>query len=552
MKRFFQFIGFLLLGSVIYAGGAYDLSYTDKPVTPIPVDTPQYEPLEEEPVQTELIPATVEYGVVNVIKHNNDPLHAYIRYPQAGNETDAVLSEWAHNIYNEMVIGFSAMQQTDPSILGEINVQFDSYLLEDRYAGIFQYGEFSYSLTAEPEEILKTFNIDILSCEFLETYDIFDPEQIESVLTLLNYRLLVEHPSTDGYLEFMDESWLSQVVIGNGGIIVVLPQNTFLPDFFTTLTITLPYMDLGTALLIRGDTPFTPPPDNTPEPTDEPPPPIEVDPPPLDDEELPPDDDDELPPDDDDDSLPADEDELPPQDDDELPPQDDEELPPEDDEEPAIADAPPQSNHIDPTKPMIALSFDDGPGIYTSQLLDLFEYYNIRATLCTVGNLVNTQSESLKRAVEMDCEVIGHSWDHKNLAKMTPEDVKKQLLDTSNTIEAVTGIAKPVFRPPYGAISETLKNVAEELGFAIICWSVDPEDWNTKDAQAVYEAVMEQVTDRAVILSHEMYETTLEAYTRLIPELLLEGYQFITVSELLTHVHGTLKPGQVYYSGVPQ
>ena len=552
MKRFFQFIGFLLLGSVIYAGGAYDLSHTDPRPTPTPVETPAYQPAEEEPVQTELMPAIVDYGAVNVIKHNNDPLHAYIRYPQAGNETDAVLSEWAHNTYNEMVIGFSAMQQTDPSILGEINVQFDSYLFEDRYAGIFQHGEFSYSLTAEPEEILKTFNIDILSNKFLETFDIFDPEQVESVLTLLNYRMLVEHPSTDGYLEFMDESWLSQVVIGNDGIIVVLPQNTFLPEFFTTMTVTLPYMDLGTALRIRGDTPYTPTPDHTPDPTEEPPPPVDVDPPPLDDDESFPADDEEQPPEDDDESIPADDDESLPADDEVTPPEDDEELPPEDDEGPVIAEAPPQSDHIDPTKPMIAISFDDGPGMYTSQFLDLFEKYNIRATFCTVGNLVNTQREQLKRAVEMDCEVIGHSWDHKNLAKMTPEDVKKQLLDTSNTIEAVTGASKPAFRPPYGATSETLKSVAEELGFAIICWSVDPEDWNSKDAQAVYDAVMEQVSDRAVILSHEMYESTLEAYTRLIPELLLEGYQFITVTELLTHVHGTLKPGQVYYSGVPQ
>jgi peptidoglycan/xylan/chitin deacetylase (PgdA/CDA1 family) len=149
----------------------------------------------------------------------------------------------------------------------------------------------------------------------------------------------------------------------------------------------------------------------------------------------------------------------------------------------------------------------------------------------------------------MGCEVIGHSWDHKNLAKLPAEDVRKQLMETNSTIEAVTGVAPTMFRPPYGAVSDTMKSVAEELGLAIINWNVDPEDWNTKDADAVYNAVMEQVKDRAIILSHEIYGSTLEAYTRLIPELLSQGYQIVTVSELLFYTHGRLTPGQVYYNG---
>ena len=175
--------------------------------------------------------------------------------------------------------------------------------------------------------------------------------------------------------------------------------------------------------------------------------------------------------------------------------------------------------------------------------------YNIRATFCTLGNLVHTQSDALLRAVELDSEVIGHSWDHKNLAKLSAEDVKKQLINTSNVIEDVTGTRVLKFRPPYGAVSDTMKDVAAELGYAIIYWSVDPGDWDTKDPDVIYNEVMKEVKDGSIVLSHEIYKSTLLAYERLIPELLSQGYQFLTVSELLQYKHGRLTPGHIYYDG---
>jgi peptidoglycan/xylan/chitin deacetylase (PgdA/CDA1 family) len=106
-----------------------------------------------------------------------------------------------------------------------------------------------------------------------------------------------------------------------------------------------------------------------------------------------------------------------------------------------------------------------------------------------------------------------------------------------------------MFRPPYGAVSDTMRDVAHELGFAIIYWSVDPEDWNTTDSEAVFDSVMQQTKDGSIILSHEIYKSTLIAYQRLIPELLSRGFQFVTVSELLSYRIGELTPGDVYYNG---
>jgi len=501
MRKYFQLCGILILAVVLFSISAvafpHLMTIPEKPPEP-PPQTPQPDIRGDEPYH-----AVIQYGSSDIIKHNNGPLFTYIRYPQAGNSTDEVISNWAHDLYNNIFMEFQHVQQTEPSAIGEINVHFDSYLTDNRYAGIFQNGEFSYSLSVPPEEVVKTFNIDLSNSKFLDSTDILDYSQSESILSLLKDRTAFEHPDTAAHLSFIDESWLNQLVIAEDGIMVVLERYKYFPDTFQTLTVTLPYDYLDTALLIRTDPPLvvppTPTPTSTPDPgegttggTDGQTDPTETDPP--------------------------------------------------------AHDVPPQGD-IDPSKPIIALSFDDGPGIYTNQFLDLFEQYGIRATFCTIGNLVNTQTDALARAVSMGSEVIGHSWDHKNLAKLSADAVRKQLTDTRDVIQSATGTTVPKFRPPYGAVSDTLKDVSADLGMAIIYWSVDPEDWNTKDSDAVYNAVLQAVKNGSIILSHEIYKSTLNAYTRLIPELLSRGYQIVTVSELLQYKYGDLTPGHVYYDG---
>jgi len=524
MKKYVQLCGILLLAIILFSISAIAFPHLMRIPEP-PVERP---PLTPRPAINDdsSYHAIIEYGFPEIIKHNNGPLFTYIRFPQADNSTDEVISDWANGLYNEKLMEFQAVHADDSFTIGEINVHFDSYLVDNRYAGILQNGEFSYSLSMTPEEIVKIFNIDLSGFTFLDSTDILDFSQSESLVSMLYDRTLIEYPAAAPYLGHMNDGWLNQLVIGNNGIIVVLERYKYLPDTFPTLTVTLPYDELGSILLIRNEPPLeaTPTPDPTPVPT------------PDHSHDDPIDPDDSIDPGDPTD--PDDPDASP------SPPPAETPLPVE---TPAPDD--PRQGTFDPSKPMIALSFDDGPGIYTDQFLDLFEQYGIRATFCTIGNLINTQQDALARAVEMGCEVIGHSWDHKNLAKLDADDVKKQILDTSNTIEAVTGVAVPMFRPPYGEVSQTMRDVSAELGFVLVNWSVDPEDWNTKDSDEVYIKVMDTVKNGSIILSHEIYKSTLVAYQRLIPDLLIKGYQFVTVTELLRYNHGMLTPGHVYYSG---
>ena len=517
MRRFLQFIGFLLLAFVLFlvSSDTYP-NLMQVPERPTVEPTPSPTPVDS--VEEMLYHATIQYGTPEVIKNNNRPLYTYIRFPQGGNPTDDVISSWAHSLYSGILADFQAIQETESSAIGEINVHFDSYLVDNRYAGIFQEGEYTLTLDplVPPEEVIKTFNIDLSNNTFLDSTDILDYSKSDSILELLRDKMETEHPDTERYLSFIDVSWLNLLVIGNDGIIVILDKYRLLPDMFDTLTVILPYEDLGDALLIRRDPPLAAVPESTPVPEPTPTPDI---------------------------SETSDPDEDDPDEDDPDDPDDHDDPDDPDDSEPSV---PPQSGNIDPSKPMIALTLDDGPGKYTDQFLDLFEKYGIRATFCVIGNLVNTQEEALVRAVSLGNEVIGHSWDHKNLAKLSADAVERQITDTFNVIDNVAGTDVKLFRPPYGAVSDTMREASRELGFSMVYWTVDPEDWNTKDSQAILHAVVNGTIDGSIILSHEIYKSTLVAYESIIPELLIRGFQFVTISELLQHKFGDISPGEVY------
>ena len=142
------------------------------------------------------------------------------------------------------------------------------------------------------------------------------------------------------------------------------------------------------------------------------------------------------------------------------------------------------------------------------------------------------------RATEIGSEVIGHSWDHRDLTRLSVQQITNQINDTSNLIEEVTGISPQLFRPPYGATNQRVVDVARSLGYGIVRWSIDPQDWRYRDAEHVYNFIMDRVVDGSIILLHDIRPTTAEAMTYLIPSLISAGYQLVTVSELIEHVYG--------------
>ncbi|MDR0886898.1 MAG: polysaccharide deacetylase family protein [Clostridiales Family XIII bacterium] len=206
--------------------------------------------------------------------------------------------------------------------------------------------------------------------------------------------------------------------------------------------------------------------------------------------------------------------------------------------------------NIDPNKPMIALTFDDGPSNTgaTARILDVLAENNGHATFCVLGYLIGGHEDVINRAVAEGNQVIGHSWSHKDLTKLTDAEIRAELNDTANAIEAASGTRPTMHRPPYGAVNDTIKSISKELGFSIINWNVDARDWKTKNADATYTAVMRDVKDGCIVLCHDYYDSTADAMARIIPELTAQGYQLVTVQELLSFSEHKAEPGEVYFN----
>ena len=197
-------------------------------------------------------------------------------------------------------------------------------------------------------------------------------------------------------------------------------------------------------------------------------------------------------------------------------------------------------------RPMIALTFDDGPSIHTERILDVLEEYNARATFFVVGNRVESRQDIVIRAFNMGSEIAGHSWSHRNFSRLSEETILEDLAMTNAIIEYVLGTTVPFFRPPYGIVNGRVVDSAYAFGYSIVNWTADTLDWRYRDADIVYNTVMNLARDGAIILLHDIHETTADAMERAIPSLIARGYRLVTVSEMLYHLYGELEPGRIY------
>lgn len=205
--------------------------------------------------------------------------------------------------------------------------------------------------------------------------------------------------------------------------------------------------------------------------------------------------------------------------------------------------------HIDPSKPMVALTFDDGPSQYTTGILDALEKYESRATFFEVGNRVNEYSDIVLRASQLGCEIGNHSYDHASLGNASASKIRSEISGTDAKIKAIIGKKPVLLRPPYGSTGSSLK---QNAGKPMILWSIDTLDWKSRNADKVYQSVMSSVSDGDIILMHDLYSSSRDAAKRIIPELKKRGYQLVTVSELAQYRKVKLVAGERYSQMRPQ
>jgi peptidoglycan/xylan/chitin deacetylase (PgdA/CDA1 family) len=181
---------------------------------------------------------------------------------------------------------------------------------------------------------------------------------------------------------------------------------------------------------------------------------------------------------------------------------------------------------------VVALTFDDGPSLYTGRMLDILKRNGVHGTFFVIGQQVSGGAAVLRRALKEGNSLGNHTWNHANVSG----GAGGQLSSTQAAIRRATGYTPCVFRPPYGATSSLLVGQARSVGMDTVLWDVDPRDWARPGSGAIYSNVVGNARPGSIILSHDgggPREQTLSAYQSIIPTLKRRGYHFATLPELL-------------------
>lgn len=207
---------------------------------------------------------------------------------------------------------------------------------------------------------------------------------------------------------------------------------------------------------------------------------------------------------------------------------------------------------IDPDKPMIALSFDDGPAFdydgrnSTMDILNVLEEYGARVTFFMCGARINDENKRcLMKEIELGCELGNHTYDHKSYGSSVKSS---DIVESSNAIKNACGQLPTLFRCPGGLITPSIREECRKEGMPLAYWSVDTEDWKSQDADKIYKEVMENAYDGAIVLMHDIYPSTASAVKKIVPKLIDDGYQLVTISEMIAAKNDgePPQPGQQY------
>ncbi len=194
---------------------------------------------------------------------------------------------------------------------------------------------------------------------------------------------------------------------------------------------------------------------------------------------------------------------------------------------------------------LVALTFDDGPGNCTNELLDELKKRDVKATFFIVGSRVEEYSDIIKREYKEGHELACHTWSHAKLTTLDTAGIQNEISQAETAISEATGadLGKMLLRPPGGSYNDTVKS---NVGAPLILWSVDPRDWKYRDTETVKNTILAETVDGSIILVHDLYPTSVQGTIAAIDELQAKGFTFVTVSELFRRKGVTLTDGEVY------
>ena len=172
----------------------------------------------------------------------------------------------------------------------------------------------------------------------------------------------------------------------------------------------------------------------------------------------------------------------------------------------------------------VYLTFDDGPGYYTEQILDILKRYNVHATFYVVGRNVPGNASTMQRIHREGHTIGNHSYNHADLSRLTSAQILQELSSTQLAVQQASGITPTAFRPPYGAVNSTVRQVASSLGLSIDLWNVDPDDWLQPGTNEIVRRVLSHDRAGSVVLLHILHAQTVDALPAIIEGIRMQGY----------------------------
>lgn len=215
-----------------------------------------------------------------------------------------------------------------------------------------------------------------------------------------------------------------------------------------------------------------------------------------------------------------------------------------------MVETPPVEEPTPPPTPVpkdkaVALTFDDGPSRDNDgKIIETLQANGAHATFFVLGNRARVDGDIMQMITGAGCEIASHSWDHPQLSKIKWKKVKSQLKRTDDIVaKLLNGYQITLLRPPYGSISTTMR---KKIDKPMILWSLDTLDWKTRNAKKIFNRVKKEVKDGDIILMHDIHPETAEAVTKIVPWLSEQGYDMLTVSELMERKGKKLEAGKAY------
>ncbi|ACZ01682.1 hypothetical protein CEP89_05610 [Streptobacillus moniliformis] len=193
----------------------------------------------------------------------------------------------------------------------------------------------------------------------------------------------------------------------------------------------------------------------------------------------------------------------------------------------------PKKREVDMSKKHIVFTFDDGPrNKYHELIREVFNEYDQTASFFLLGEVIKRNSNMVIKTYLDGHEIMGHSYTHPDLTKLSPEKIWKEYQGCNDEIFKVIGLDVKNIRPPYGAVNQKVKNVVGGKN-NIVLWNVDSEDWKSRNVETIISRVLPVVKDGDVVLFHDLYLESYEAIKYMVPILIEEGYQFISYEDMI-------------------